>query len=133
MAIVEFQKFDGKWQEFHLKIDTGAIITAMKRLVLMVICMFLVMMDPGDCELLGFNLTDGEEADLTTADNSKLKVFVHNIKLKIGNDILPSTVRVAFAATQISELLLGRLDIFNFFDITLQQRTMQITFLFNRI
>jgi predicted aspartyl protease len=118
MAIVEFQKFDGKWQEFHLKIDTGAIITAM---------------NPGDCELLGFNLTDGEEADLTTANNSKLKVFVHNIKLKIGNDILPSTVRVAFAATQISELLLGRLDIFNFFDITLQQRTMQITFLFNRI
>jgi len=113
MATVEFQDSDNDWQEFHLKIDSGAVVTLLNR---------------GECELLKYKLEDGEREKLSVANDSSIYVRIHQIKLKIGNVTLPNPVRIAFAETKVPALLLGRLDIFEFFDITLRERIKQINF-----
>ncbi|HEX2304941.1 MAG TPA: hypothetical protein VHH33_01505 [Nitrososphaeraceae archaeon] len=113
IAIVEILNSDGEWQEFELKIDSSAVIT---------------LMNPGDCALLGYTLNDGEEKILTTASNSELKVRVHRMKMKIGDDVPPIEVRTAFAVHDVPSLLLGILDIFNSFDISMRGHIRQTDF-----
>jgi hypothetical protein len=113
IAIVEIQNSDGEWQEFELKVDSGAIIT---------------LMNPGDCELLGYTLNDGVKKILTTASNSELEVRIHKMKMKIGDEAPPLEVRTAFAVRDVPSLLLGILDIFNSFDISMRGHIRQTDF-----
>jgi hypothetical protein len=113
IAIVEVQNFSGEWQEFEFKVDSGAIVT---------------LMNSDDCSLLGYCLKDGEEKTLTTANNSELKVYIHKIGMKITDNMFPTKARIAFAEKQVHSLLLGRLDIFNSFDIHMQGRVLQTIF-----
>jgi hypothetical protein len=113
IVIVELQNSDGDWQGFELKVDSGAVIT---------------LMNPDDCIALGYKLDDGENKTLNVADNSELKVRVFRINVKIGDSKIPQEVRVAFAEKPIRELLLGRLDIFNHFNILLEGKILRTSF-----
>lgn len=113
IAIVEVQNSTQDWQEFEFKVDSGAIVT---------------LMNPDDCLLLGYRLKDGEERMLTVANNSELKVYIHEVRVKIAATTLPTKVRIAFSENRIHSLLLGTLDIFNSFDIHMQGRILQTIF-----
>lgn len=108
VADVEFQTVKEEWIEFiDLKIDTGAIIT---------------LMNSSDCESLGYSLVEGDKKTLSTASGSPLDVSIHKIRIRIGGVMLPNYVRIAFALKPINNLLLGRLDIFDRFDILFNPR-----------
>jgi hypothetical protein len=112
VASVGFETSKDDWEEFQLKIDSGAVIT---------------LMNPGDCLALGYKLEDGDRKILNVADNTELAVRVHKIRIKIGNRTLPNRVRIAFAERPIRELLLGRLDVFDHFEICLNMQILQST------
>lgn len=68
-----------------------------------------------------------EEKKLKVANNGEVIVRIHKIRMKIGDITLPNEVRVAFAEHQVPELLLGRLDVFNHFEIHLKQDQLKTT------
>lgn len=110
IASIGFETSGNDWQDFQLTIDSGAIIT---------------LLNPDDCALLGYNLEDGDKKILNVADNTELAVRVHKIRVRIGGVTLPNHVRIAFAERPIRDLLLGRLDIFDHFEICLKQQILQ--------
>jgi hypothetical protein len=113
IAEVELQKKDGKtWQRFVFKIDSGAVIT---------------LMNAGDCELLGYKLEDGQRVTLGAANGAPVSAYVHKMDMRVGMDEVQD-VRVAFSEKPIQPLLLGRLEVFHFFDIDLRGRLGQSVF-----
>jgi hypothetical protein len=50
------------------------------------------------------------------------------MKMKIGDDVPPIEVRTAFAVHDVPSLLLGILDIFNSFDISMRGHIRQTDF-----
>lgn len=110
VAYVSFETSRDDWQEFQLTVDSGAIVT---------------LLNPEDCLSLGYNLEDGDKKILNVVDNTELAVRIHKIRIKIGDIMLPNRVRVAFAERPIRDLLLGRLDIFDHFEICLKQQILQ--------
>ena len=112
VANVEFETNAHEWQSFELKVDSGAVVT---------------LLNADDCSLLGYKLNDGEEKKLKVANNGEVIVRIHKIRMKIGDITLPNEVRVAFAEHQVPELLLGRLDVFNHFEIHLKQDQLKTT------
>ena len=102
---------DGDWQEFFGLVDSGAVIT---------------MLNASDCEVLGLELTAGEPARLMSASRTPIPVYIHEVELKIGNDII--TAKVAFAILDLGRRYLGRIDLFDAFEITFQARTKNTKF-----
>jgi hypothetical protein len=72
-------------------------------------------------ELIGIDIEKGQEADFGGVSAHKIKTYIHNVDLKIEEYEL--SVRVAFASDDIPPNLLGRIDIFNRFDIQFRSKT----------
>lgn len=111
-ATVEIQNSNNEWEEFVLKVDSGAVVT---------------LMNPDDCVLLGYTLNDDKEVIFKDAQDNSLPTCIHNLSMRFGDHIL-SDVPVAFAKKRIPDLLLGRIRIFDYFDIHLLGRIGLSTF-----
>ncbi|HID27954.1 MAG TPA: hypothetical protein EYP22_09115 [Methanosarcinales archaeon] len=72
-----------------------------------------------DCELLGYNLEEGNEY-LVGCISGLVRIFVHEIQMKIGEDIFD--VKVGFADSEEVPRLLGRLSIFPKFLICFDEK-----------
>jgi hypothetical protein len=111
-ATVEIQNSDNEWEEFVMKIDSGAIVT---------------LMNPEDCTLLGYTLNVDNEVTFKDAQDNNLPTCVLRLNMRFG-DIILSDVPVAFAKRRVPDLLLGRIKIFDYFDISLLGRIGLSTF-----
>ena len=93
-------------------VDSGADITILPRSV---------------GELLGFELRDSEIIDLYGVGESALSVVIKEIEMEIGEEKFKA--RVGWALTERVPLLLGRLDIFDKFEVIFNQQKGFIDFL----
>jgi hypothetical protein len=101
----------GEWIELHPFIDSGADITLLPY-------SFGLM--------LGFKKNIGELYELKGVRGIGVPVIVKRVKMRIGNIELEP--RVAWALIEETPPLLGRLDLFDKFNITFKEREGKIIF-----
>jgi len=106
VAVIGIRDSGGYWKNFTFKIDSGADITAM---------------NASDCELLGYNILDGDRVEVSRVGGQRQIGFIHKLDMRIGQDVLED-VRILFLMNRISELLLGRLEVFYNYNIGLSGR-----------
>lgn len=105
VAEVEILGPSGQWVKFAPYVDSGADIT-------------LVPREAGD--LLGLDVATGEEREVTGVGGAKLKVHIHTLRMRLAG--VEFGARIGFAhADGWVPYLLGRLDIFERFDISFEQ------------
>lgn len=108
-AQVEFRKSDGDFQAFALLVDSGAVVSLLRRSV---------------AELLGIDLTAGREIELRSVGGARTKAYVHDLPIRFGTNI-NLTVPFAFATNEEVPNLLGRQGVFDLlqidFDATLHE------------
>jgi len=98
------------WIEFHPYIDSGADVT-------------LLPLSLG--ELLGFKV-EGEKIEEIGGIRGAVPVIYKRWEIKIGDRVLP--ILIAWALLEDVPPLLGRADVFDFFEITFQQKEEKIIF-----
>ncbi|MFH1110579.1 MAG: DUF5677 domain-containing protein [Planctomycetota bacterium] len=111
IAQVELQTSQGRSRGFALQIDSGAVVSLLRR---------------STADLLGITLESGRRIALTSVGNATTGAYVHAIRTRF-NEGLACDVRFAIADTEEVPNLLGRLDVFDslqvYFDATLQVTT----------
>ncbi len=104
VAEVVFINYNKEVKDF-LYIDSGADITLIPRSV---------------GELLGFNVDREEVKEMGGVGGSKVPTILKTLKLRIGEIKFP--VRIAWALVEDVPPLLGRLDIFDKFEVKFKQK-----------
>jgi hypothetical protein len=108
---IEIQNSYGEWQTFTSKLDTGADMT---------------LMEENDYYSLGYTFDNNQEMNFTTVDNREISRKVGNLNMKIDGHII-NEVPVAFSKEPVKTLLLGRLRIFDPFEICFDNIIKQTT------
>ena len=111
IAEVYIKSKDGAWIEFHPFIDSGADVTLLPY-------SFGLM--------LGLDKNIGDIKELKGVRGIGVPVIITRVHLKIGEIELES--RVAWALIEEAPPLLGRLDIFDKFNITFKEKEEKIIF-----
>lgn len=91
----------GRWRSVTLQVDSGAIVSLLKRSV---------------ADLLGLRLEAGRRIELTSIGGHSTVVYVHTIQTRIDENFIRN-VRFAIAEREDVPNLLGRLDVFDFLRI----------------
>jgi hypothetical protein len=108
-AHIELQRRDGKFQALALQIDSGAVVSLLRRSV---------------ADLLGLELESGREIDVTSVGGGKTVAFVHTVQTRFA-DTIAYPVPFAIAETETVPNLLGRHQVFDLlqvdFDGTLEE------------
>lgn len=94
----------GDWFRVSMYADSGADITIFPRSV---------------CGLLGLKLRDGQESTVTGVGGEEIKIFIHRITARIGDEEL--NIRAGFAEREDIPYLLGRTDILARFNILFEE------------
>lgn len=110
VARVKF-KSAGEWIPEWMYVDSGADIT-------------LIPQSIGD--LLSFEVNKGKIVDITGEGGGTVPVIVKNITMSLGKEIFD--VRVAWALIEDVPPLLGRIDVFNKFDVIFKEEEMEVVF-----
>ena len=90
-----------RWRPFAFQIDTGAMITVLRR---------------SAAEHLGLPLASGMPIELGGVGGPLRRYFVHPLQARIG-ELGPFELRVAIAESESVPNLLGRLDFFDRFRV----------------
>ena len=108
---------DGQWQQFDMKIDSGAAIT---------------FLNEEDKEILGFKEEDGEECEWKAVNNTPVPSRVLTLDLRIGQRYI-GKARVAFSTDKKrdGDRLFGVLDVYNTLHIALRARVSKNFFAFD--
>jgi len=91
---------DGPWKLFGLYADAGADFTLLRQ---------------GDCEALGYDLKAGEPRFMGGVCSGLTRVFIHELPLRLGTEVIPCPV--AFAEKAAVPRLLGRQGVFQRFKV----------------
>lgn len=110
IAKVEFKSNVG-WVPELMYVDSGADIT-------------LIPKSLGD--LLGFDISTEAIHEVRGIGETAIPVILKNIELKLGEYVFNS--RVAWALIEEVPPLLGRLDIFDAFEVSFQQNEKRVVF-----
>ena len=105
------KKKTGGWQEFWVDVDSGAVVSFFNK---------------DDCKTLGYELKDGSFCEIKSVGGTVMPCYIHSLDMKIGDEII--TARVAFSDTPKHGLLLGRLDVFNYFEVDFRGKTLDTFF-----
>jgi hypothetical protein len=100
VVLVEVKSRSGEWKPFYPEVDSGALISVFNK---------------SDCAFLGYILNEGTPFTLTGVLGGSTQSYIHQIELRIGNEIVIS--RIAFTDGKNHKQLLGRIDVFNKFRI----------------
>lgn len=111
MMDVELKSSSGEWKTFYPEVDSGAPLS---------------VFNESDCDFLGYELTDGTSFDLHSVLGGSVKSYLHEIEMKIGSEILKS--RIAFTKGKNHKQLIGRTDVFDYFQICLRGKVLQTSF-----
>jgi hypothetical protein len=97
LAEIDLQGRSGDFHSFALQIDSGAVVSLLRRSV-------------GD--LLGLNLTAGRKVDLVSVGGASTIAYVHNLQTRFDGS-LTLGVPYAIADSETVPNLLGRLGVFD--------------------
>lgn len=104
-------KANEDWQPIVVYVDSGADVTVLKR---------------SYGELIGIAVEKGKYAEFKGVSGNKIKTYIHVVEMKIGD--VEIEVKVAFAIDDTPPNLLGRIDVFNVFDLYFKSRTEETCF-----
>ena len=91
---------ENQWFRVSTYADSGADITIFPKSV---------------SNILGLKLQDGQESTVTGVGGQEVKIFIHTITVRIGDEELE--IRAGFAEREDVPYLLGRTDILTHFNI----------------
>jgi len=100
IALIELKSNLGDWKIFYPEVDSGAIVS---------------VFNSSDCKFLGYDLKKGLRFELSGVFGSNRMAYLHEIEMKIGKEI--TKTRIAFTEGENHKQLLGRIDVFNNFQI----------------
>lgn len=100
IATVYLQARNKRWIGFTLYVDSGADITLLPK---------------SACKGLGYSLKAGEPGYVGGITRGRIKVYIHEINMKLGEEVFKA--KVAFAQTENVPPLLGRTDVFDHFKV----------------
>jgi len=112
VATVYLRSKDGRWVGFTLYADAGADITLLPK---------------SACEGLGYVLEAGKEGHVGGITQGRIKVYVHEIGMKLGEKTFKA--KIAFADTDMVPPLLGRTDVFDHFKVCYDNRRKETVFI----
>lgn len=113
VATIYLQAKDGKWRGFTLYVDAGADIT---------------LLPQSACtEGLGYDLKAGKPGYVGGITPERIRVYVHQVNIKIGKEIFKA--KVAFAEREDVPPLLGRTDVFNYFKVCYDNKRLETIFI----
>lgn len=92
---------NGRWRSVTLQLDSGAIVSLLRRSV---------------ADLLGLRLEAGRRIDLSSIGGASTIVYVHTIQTRVDAKVIRN-VRFAIAEREDVPNLLGRLDVFDYLRI----------------
>jgi hypothetical protein len=108
-AQIDIQGADGKFQAFSLQIDSGAVVSLLRRSV---------------ADLLGLDLEAGRRIELSGVAGGSTVAHLHELQTRFA-DAIQFAVPFAIASTEHVPNLLGRLGVFDLlqvdFDATLEE------------
>lgn len=111
IADVELQGIDGRFRAFSLQVDSGAVVSLLRRSV---------------GELLGINVAEGREITLSSVGGASTGAFVHSLAARFSETMV-GPVEFAIADNETVPNLLGRRGVFDQlqvdFDSTLEATT----------
>jgi len=107
IARVFLLRVSGDWQEYLPEVDSGVVVSYFNK---------------DDCEWLGLNLKEGDFCRLSGIGGSSVDCYIHKVRMRIGHEEI--TARVAFSDAPKHDLLLGRLDVFDNFEIDFQGKNL---------
>jgi hypothetical protein len=110
-VIVFLQAKNKRWVGFTLYADSGADVTLLPK---------------SACEGLGYDLEAGELGHVGGITRGRIKVYVHEISMRLGEEIL--RVKIAFAQTENVPPLLGRTDVFDHFKVCYDNKQKETIF-----
>lgn len=102
-AELDLKSVSGHWCVVSVQVDTGAVVSVFRR---------------STAKLLGINLGDGVPIDLAGIGAVPRTYYLHRLSARIG-DLPQFTIRVAVAESEETPNLLGRLDVFDRFQMIL--------------
>ena len=97
MAHVEIQARDGLFRAFALPVDSGAVVSLLRR---------------SAGELLGIDIAAGRPVELGSIGGGGTKAFVHDFTARL-DDTITLSIPFAIAPTEDVPNLLGRLGVFD--------------------
>lgn len=97
-AQIAIQTTEGRFQSFALQVDSGAMVSLLRRSV---------------ADLLGIQLEQGREIRLSGVGGAHTTAFVHDLNIRFDSDIALGPTPFAIAATESVPNLLGRLGVFD--------------------
>ena len=109
IALVKF-KYNMDWVPEWMYVDSGADISLLPRSV-------------GD--LLGFDVTQDIQ-EIRGVGKCKIPVLIKNIDVRLGDEIF--NAKVAWSLIEEVPLLLGRIDIFDKFEVIFKQSEKKVVF-----
>jgi len=112
VATIYLQSSNGKWRGFTLYADSGADITLLPK---------------SACKGLGYKLRTGRPGLVGGITRGKIKVYVHELHAKLGEEIFKA--RIAFAQTEDTPPLLGRTNVFDHFKVCYNNKQKETTFI----
>jgi len=112
IASIYLKGSKGDWYLFYPYVDSGADISLFTRT---------------DCELLGYNLEEGEERLIGGITGSLMKVYIHEIPVRIGD--IEFNARIGFADREEVPRLLGRKSVFQEFQVCFDDKRLMVHFI----
>ncbi len=97
-AQIAIQTTEGRFQSFALQVDSGAMVSLLRRSV---------------ADLLRIQLEQGREIHLSGVGGAHTTAFVHDLNIRFDSDIALGPTPFAIAATESVPNLLGRLGVFD--------------------
>lgn len=98
VIVAEFQSTSGTFKKLHMVVDSGAIVTFVRR---------------SFAEELGVELESGRPNRLANATGGHSEAFVHDLAIRLSDEEPAFDVPVAIAARENVPNLLGRLGVFD--------------------
>lgn len=112
IAEIAIKDSEGEWQPIFLYVDSGADISLIRR---------------SFGELLGIEIEKGRCAKFGGVSGKKIETYIHRVELQIGKFTLETNV--AFSKDDTTPNLLGRLGIFETFEIHFKNKTERTCFI----
>ena len=112
LPIVPIELKGKEWISFDAYVDSGASYSIFHADI---------------CEDLGIELESGKEGFISMADRSQIKIYMHNIRVKIAEKEF--TAAIGFSRhLGIGFNIIGRLDVFNKFKICFDEEENLVEF-----
>ena len=102
VAEIAIKDVEGNWKHISVYVDSGADISVFQR---------------SFGELLGLNIEEGRYAMFGGVGGGEVETYIHEVTLKVGDDILKADVAFCKNPADRVPNLLGRWNIFDIFEI----------------